>query len=325
MWDAPAMHAQTVADAFGLGRAASLSDVVARGELGEIRRLETDGGTFAVKQELESWSIDEAETSTAYHRVCWEAGIPTPEPLRAATGRYIAQVDAERVRAYAWAELADPDPMLDPAAVGTLVARLHQVRHRWPTSQIDPWFEAPIGRVKWQGLLTASRAAGAPYTDRLAALLPGLLEIEGILTPMRPVQTCHLDLWADNLRRSDGRPFVIDFDNAGPGDPSREIAMVVFEFGRRDAVRQRTLYEAYLAAGGPGRVRDRADLGLAVAQLHHIGHRHLTMWVGARDPDARARSLAGIDEFLGETLLLLDVDALLESLGRPEECHPTAL
>jgi aminoglycoside phosphotransferase (APT) family kinase protein len=132
---------------------------------------------------------------------------------------------------------------------------------------------------------------------------------------MRPVQTCHRDLWADNLRCSDGQPFVIDFDNAGPGDPSREIAMVIFEFGRGDAVRQRTLYDAYLAAGGPGPVRERADLGLAVAQLHHIGHRHLTMWVAARDPEARARSRAGIDEFLGEPLLLPDVDALLEALG----------
>src|SRR4051794_20285174 len=253
MRHAEVMHAQTVADAFGLGRASSLSDPVARGELGEIRRLETDRGTFAVKQELESRSVDEAETSTAYHRVCWEAGIPTPEPLRATTGGFTAHVRGEQIRAYAWAELADPDRTLDPAAVGTLVARLHQVRYRWPTSEIDGWFEAPIGRAEWEGVLKASRAAGAPYADRLGELVPALLEVEEILTPMRPVQTCHLDLWADNLRRSDGRPFVIDFDNAGPGDPSREIAMVIFEFGRGDAVRQRSLYDAYLAAGGPGR------------------------------------------------------------------------
>jgi len=310
-----AMQAQTVADAFGLGRATSLSDPVARGELGEIRRLDTDHGTFAVKQALESSSVNAAETSAAYQRMCWEAGIPTPEPLPATTGGFTAQVDGEQVRAYAWAELADPDPTLDPAAVGTLVAWLHGVRHPWPTSEIDPWFEAPIGRAEWKDVLKASRAERAPYANRLAELLPDLLEIEEILTPMRPVQTCHLDLWADNLRRSDGRPFVIDFDNAGPGDPSREIAMVIFGFGRGDAVRQRILYDAYLAAGGPGRVRDRADLGLAVAQLHHIGHRHLTMWVTARDPKARARSLPGIDEFLGGPLLLPDVDALMEALG----------
>ena len=311
---AVAMHAQTVADAFGLGHATSLSDPVARGELGEIRRLETDHGTFAVKQEFGGWSFDEAENSTVYHRVCWEARIPTPEPLRATTGRFTTRVDGEHVRAYAWAELADPDPTIDPAAVGRLVAGLHQVRHPWPTSEIAPWFEAPIGQAAWDGVLEASRAAGAPYAERLAELLPDLLAIEDTLTPMRPVQTCHLDLWADNLRCSDGRPFVIDFDNAGPGDPSREIAMVIFEFGRGDAVRQRTLYDAYLAAGGPGRVRGLADLGLAVAELHHIGQRHLTMWLAARDPEARARSLSGIDEFLREPLLLPDVDALLDAL-----------
>jgi Ser/Thr protein kinase RdoA (MazF antagonist) len=309
------MHAQTVADAFGLGNAASLSDPVARGELGEIRRLKTDLGTFAVKQELETGSTDETETSTAYHRVCWEAGIPTPEPLRATAGGFTAQVDGEQVRAYAWADLADPDPTLDAAAVGALVAELHQVRHHWPTSEVHPWFEAPIGRVEWKSVLEASRAAGAPYADRLAQLLPALLRVEEILTPMRPVQTCHLDLWADNLRPSGGRPFVIDFDNAGPGDPSREIAMVIVEFGRRDAVRQRTLYDAYLAAGGPGRVCERADLGLAVAELHHIGHRHLRMWAAACDPEARARSLRGIDEFLGEPMLLPDVDAVLGALA----------
>jgi hypothetical protein len=108
MRHAGVMDAQTVADAFGLGRAISLSNPVARGELGEIRRLETDQGTFAVRQELESWPVDEAETRTAYQRVCWEAGIPTPEPLRATTGGFAAQVDGEQVRAYAWAELADP-------------------------------------------------------------------------------------------------------------------------------------------------------------------------------------------------------------------------
>jgi Ser/Thr protein kinase RdoA (MazF antagonist) len=309
------MDAQSVAAVFGLGRAASLSDPVARGELGEIRRLETDRGIFAVKQRFEEWSVEEAEPSSAYHHVCWEAGIPTPEPLRTTTGGFAADVDGEQVRAYAWVELSDPDPMLDPAAVGRLVAQLHRVHHRWPTAEIDPWFEAPIGRLEWECVLEGSRAADAPYVGRFAELLPALLEVEAILTPMGAAQTCHLDLWADNLRGSDGRPVVIDFDNAGPGDPSREIAMVIFEFGRGDATRQRTLYEAYLAAGGPGRVRDRTDLGLAVAQLHHIGHRHLTMWLDARDPQAKARSLAGIDEFLGEPLLLPAADELLEALG----------
>ena len=313
------VDAQGVADAFGLGRAVSLSEPVARGELGEIRRLETDQGSWAVKTALEPWQPDEVEglqTSGAFHHACWAAGLPTPEPRRAREG-YTAEIDGEQVLTYSWADLDDPDTGLDPAAVGALVARLHAVDHPWPTATVDPWFEAPVGRAEWKGVLKAARGAGAPYADRLAEVIPALLEVEQVFTPMRPLQTCHLDLWADNVRRSDGQPFVIDFDNAGPGDPSREIAMAVFEFGQGDRGRQRALYDAYLAAGGPGRIRDRADLALTAAQLHHIGHRHVTMWLAARDPEARDRSLAGIEEFLGAPLTLAGIDALVEALVDP--------
>ncbi len=181
-----------------------------------------------------------------------------------------------------------------------------------PRARCDEWFEAPIGQREWRAVLKASRAAGAPYADRLAEVLPRLLEAETILTPMATVQTCHLDLWADNLRRTpDGGLCVIDFDNAGPADPARELAMVVVEFGRGDAARQRRLYDAYRDAGGPGRLTHRADFALTVAQLHHIGHRHLRMWPAARDGEGRARSLAGIEEFLDEHPQLADIDAAL--------------
>jgi hypothetical protein len=318
------MDAQEVADAFGLGRATGLTEPVARGELGEIRRLETDTGVWAVKQELEPRdpAADEpdaelgAELGGAFHLACWQAGVPSPEPIVADTGHFFVEVAGETVRVYSWVDLADPDTGLDPAALGELLARMHGVRHH-SGFPVHAWFEAPIGAREWKGVLKASRAAGAPYADRLAELLPHLLAVEEILTPMARVQTCHLDLWADNLRRTpDGDLCVIDFDNCGPADPSRELAMVVFEFGQGDDVRQRGLYDAYVAAGGPGRITGREDLALTVAQLHHIGHRHLTMWVGARDPEARARSLAGVEEFLGTPLLLADVDRLVEAVTR---------
>jgi Ser/Thr protein kinase RdoA (MazF antagonist) len=310
--------AQSVADAFALGRAESLSEPVARGELGQVRRLVTDLGTWAVKETLEGVDDDEvdaAERSGAFHLACWEAGIPTPEPRRSAGGSLTAEVDGELLRAYGWVDLESPDTGLDPVEVGTLVAALHAVR-RPGSGVVHEWFEAPLGRREWRAVLTASRRAGAPYADRLAEVVPGLLEVESLLTPMERVQTCHLDLWSDNVRRrtSDGAACVIDFDNAGPADPSREVAMVVFEFGRGDPRRQRALYDAYVAAGGPGRVRDRSDLSLTAAQLHHIGHRHLRMWLAARDPEARTRSRAGVEEFLGEPLTLAGIDALVDAL-----------
>jgi hypothetical protein len=313
------MQAQEVADAFGLGRAVSLSEPVARGELCEIRRLETDTGTWAVKQELEPWDdeadVPDAEHGGAFHLACWRAGVPSPEPVVGPGGRFSVEVAGEPVRVYSWVDLEDPDTGLEPAAVGDLLARLHAVRQQSDLS-VDEWFQAPIGTREWKGVLKASRAAGAPYVDRLAELIPDLLEVESILTPMPRVQTCHLDLWSDNLRRTTADELcVIDFDNCGPADPSRELAMVLFEFGRRDPERWRALDEAYRDAGGTGRVRNRADLGLTVASLHHIGHRHVTMWVAARDTEARARSLAGIEEFLGDPHLLPEVDRLVEAVS----------
>jgi hypothetical protein len=308
------VDAQQVAFAFGLGRAITLSGPLARGEVGEIRRLDTDRGAWAVKQELDPLRPDEiaeAEASATFHRLCWEAGIPTPEPLPTRTGDFVADLGGEHVRAYSWVDLVDPDTGLDPAPVGGLLARLHAVPAP-PTGSARAWFEAPIGEAEWKGVLKASRAAGAPYADRLADVLPALVEVESILTPMRAVQTCHLDLWSDNLRRTTaGDLCVIDFDNAGPADPSREVAMLLFELGQGDPARQRRLYDAYRTAGGPGRISGPADFGLTVAQLHHIGHRHLTMWLAARDPESRARSMAGVEEFLGEPLLLADVDRLV--------------
>jgi hypothetical protein len=311
------VDAQEVADAFGLGRATSLSEPVARGELGEIRRLETDQGVWAVKQELEPYDDeDDPEYGGAFHLACWDAEVPCPRPVADASGRFSVEIRGEAVRVYSWVEIADPDTGLDPGAVGELVARLHAV-HMQDDLPVHEWFEAPIGEREWKGVLKASRAAGAPYVDRFAAVLPRLVEVESILTPMRPAQVCHLDLWADNLRRTpDGGLCVIDFDNCGPADPSRELGMVLFEFGQRDTVRELRLYDAYVAAGGPGRITGREDLALTVAELHHIGHRHLTMWLAAKDDEARARSLAGIDEFLDQPLLLDDVDRIVDTVSR---------
>jgi hypothetical protein len=39
------------------------------------------------------------------------------------------------------------------------------------------------------------------------------------------------------------------------------------------------------------------------------------MWLAARDDESRARSLAGVEEFLGQPLLLPDVDLLVEAVG----------
>ncbi len=303
--------AARVADRFDLGPDARLEVEAARGEQGQVRRLVTAGGAFALKEAFGELDVDEAELTGAFQARCHDAGVPCPRPLADVNGRYVVDVDGQALRLQTWADVDDADPMLEPASVGTAVARLHGVVVP-ATETPHEWHTEPVGAAEWRALVKAARGAGAPYADRLAALVPDLLAMEELLTPMVGRQWCHLDLWADNLRGTpEGGVCVIDFDNAGPAEPTRELAMVLFEFTRTGRDRLHALVEAYEDAGGPGRVSRAEDFGVTVAQLHHIGRHQVLGWLRARDPEARARAHAGVEEFVGDPFLVGDVERLL--------------
>lgn len=303
--------AAQVADRFDLGPDARLEVEAARGEQGQVRRLVTARGVFALKETFGELDVDESELTAAFQARCHDAGVPCPRPLADGDGRYVAHVDGQPVRLQTWADVHDADPSLDPASVGTAVARLHGVVVP-ATESPHEWHTEPVGAAEWRALVKAARGAGAPYADRLAALVPDLLAMEELLTPMVGRQWCHLDLWADNLRGTpDGGVCVIDFDNAGPAEPTRELAMVLFEFARTGRDRLHALVAAYEEAGGSGRVSRAEDFGVTIAQLHHIGRHQVLGWLHARDPEARARAHAGVEEFVGDPFRVGDVERLL--------------
>jgi Ser/Thr protein kinase RdoA (MazF antagonist) len=303
--------AAQVADRFDLGPDARLEVEAARGEQGQVRRLDTARGTFALKETFGEVDVAEAEATAAFQARCHEAGIPCPRPVPDVDGRFVAVVEGEALRVQTWVDIHDPDPRVDPGLVGDAVARLHAVDVPGETTPHE-WFTEPVGATEWQALVKAARGAGAPFAERLAALVPHLLAAEALLTPMAGLQWLHLDLWADNLRGTPhGSVCVIDFDNAGPGDPTRELAMVLFEFARTDAARVAALVAAYDAAGGPGRVTRAEDFAMTIAQLHHIGRYQVLGWLHAQDPEARARAHAGVREFVDDPLTVEVVERLV--------------
>ena len=223
--------------------------------------MDTEGGTWAVKQ-VDNPDDDVAELleGAAFQEAALTAGIPTPSVRRTRAGEVIADCGGVFVRLHAWADLHDPDPNLDPVAIGQLVAGLHRVDFAGAIG-LEPWYTDAVGAARWSELISVLRARRAPFADELDALLPELVALEAYVGgPPRELRTCHRDLWADNVRRTrEGGLCVFDFDNAGLADPSQELAGILVEYCA-DPARAGLIRAAYVEAGGPGRVEDADGL-----------------------------------------------------------------
>ena len=220
-----------------------------------------------------------------------------------------------QVRVYEWVELGRPDRLVEPEAVGRLLAAVHLLGFEG-TIPVDPWYTDPVGATRWRELAAALRHARGPYADELTRLCDELIALEGLLVPPRDLTTCHRDLWADNVLPARAGLCVIDWDNCGLADRSQELALVLFEFGADDPERIDTLYRGYLEAGGPGRVSRREDFSMAIAQIGHIGERAIAAWLAPETPVAeRDRWVPRIEEFVTLALTRPEIDGILAALG----------
>jgi aminoglycoside phosphotransferase (APT) family kinase protein len=309
-------HAQAVADRFGLGRGHRLTGPVALGRLGEIWRLDTDSGAYAVKQAREGFDVPAAERDATYQERVDAAGVPVPRVVRDTDGAVVAEVEGTPLRVYGWCEVHDADRRLDPVAVGRLLAAVHLVEVA-PEEPVDGWYVDPVGAATWEDLLARLAAAGAPFVDRLGALVPAVLEADAVLEPPAYAQWCHRDLWADNLRASPAGGLVaLDWESAGPAGPSQELAVLAFEFGLGEPDRVAALTEAYEVAGGPGRLRAPGDFTMLLAQQAHIVVAGCERWLAADTDAERADNEAWVAEFLDDPVTLTTVHDLLRFARR---------
>ena len=124
-------HVPSILAAFDLGPWGRLSDgPVASGRLGSIWRLDTERGSWAVKQlgDVPDEELAELLGGAAFQEAALAAGIPTPAPRRTRAGELIACPDGARVRLHAWVELHEPiygitsqRIAIEPPAAGGLV------------------------------------------------------------------------------------------------------------------------------------------------------------------------------------------------------------
>ena len=313
-----ASFGERIATRFGLGDGAVLSAApMARGEQGQVWLLETDLGKWAVKESFRGISAADVSNAAEFSAAARGAGILTPLAKADIDGNFIADIAGVQIRVHEWFELLKPDVMLDPVAVGRTLATIHCTDFDG-TAPLDNWFTEPVGPQRWDALCADLAAAEAPFAGRLAGMREELVALDSWVLPPTNVQTCHRDLWADNLLpTATGGVCVIDWDDCGLADPSYELCCVLREFGCGEPDRIRALYGSYRQHGGPGRVSRHGDFSMLICQLGHICEIACRDWL---DPAARStnrqHSAERFAEFVERPLGRVELDLILDNLGR---------
>jgi Ser/Thr protein kinase RdoA (MazF antagonist) len=253
-----------------------------RGALGQIWRVETGPSRYALKEILFDPPTEElVEVELTFTRRAAAAGLRLPASHADRNGRYVVCGPGDRwFRLYDWVDLSPVDLAAPstPARLGALLARLHACAPATDTESDggppDHWYD----RVPAVDVWTAPAKSDAAWAPRLAERLDTLTQLGTSVASVASVGPadqaglvmCHRDLHPDNVFAvPDGDLVVVDWDNLGPADPGRELARVLFDWfcdhGVVDLDAVVATVDAYVAAGGPGRVSSPADFSMLLA------------------------------------------------------------
>lgn len=293
----------------------------ARGALGQLWRLTVGDRVYALKQAFAGEPPTQAEVDAeiAFARRAASSGVRLPGSHADRNGRYLVPLPAGGwLRLYEWVDVRPTDLTANAEALGVLLARLHECGPRAvrETDGAPPsrWYESPPDRDGWRPLVFAARHADASWSAKLAGAVETLPELYAILTPGDPssMRLCHRDLHPGNVLADEaGHLVVVDWDDLGPAEPTRELAstlMACFHDGVPDLASMRRAYESYVEAGGPARLRSVADFTMLItAQLNFL---HLQVRV-ALDPHALPSERTWAEDEIEEGLRILPTPDLL--------------
>jgi Ser/Thr protein kinase RdoA (MazF antagonist) len=263
------------AEAFGLGAPTGPLVAITGGPSAVHRswRLSTSRGRFAVKalsRDQHAHGVAGLERPVHLELAALAAGVPLPRPCLAVdTGAGVAEVaglgpQPVLVRVHEWVDGSTPTAPASTSLAGELGAVLAAI-HRLGVpcdegAQVDPWYRAAHGAGHWRGLTARAERAARGWAGRLRAALPLLAEVEALVAARAaeamPLVVTHSDLLPGNVLVSvAGRPWIVDWDDAGPWNAAEEVAAAAVSWSSRahggpDERVALALVEGYRQAGG---------------------------------------------------------------------------
>jgi hypothetical protein len=263
--------ADWLASTFSLGAATELR-AVARGAVGRVYRLVAQTGVFAAKEYF-WWERDETEVAEVADFVdrCREAGVRAPAFVRDGAGRTaVVHPDSGRMwTLHHWADGEAPAPT-DVSTTRWLI-RQAAAMHRLAAPSTDYPYGHWYCRVEheWSALADRARRAGAEWGSDLVSRVAAFDELTAFVNAVPIGQTvmCHRDLKPENTLRGSGGWSLIDWDNAGPHEPWREIGTTLLHHvgADSDLADAAALVREYADAGGAPLPADETVFATGVA------------------------------------------------------------
>jgi Ser/Thr protein kinase RdoA (MazF antagonist) len=338
----PELSPSLIAEAFGLGVPTGPLVMIASGPSAVHRswRLSTRRGRFAVKafsRDSHAHSVEALDGPLRLELAALTAGVPMPRPrLTAATGAGVAEVAGPGsqpilVRVHEWVEgtaPAAPAPARLAAELGAALAAIHGLGlGPGEGAQVDPWYRAAHGAARWRELAERGERAGRGWAGRLRDALPLLAEVEALVAT-RAAETVsllvtHSDLVPGNvLVSADGRPWIVDWDDAGPWNPAEEVAAAVVSWssGAHAEPDERValaLLEGYRRAGGTFQEHSPTVLAGSLSAVANWLELNVRRSLGeAPSQPFRSRAEAGVAGALSELVWrLAGIDRWMAVLG----------
>lgn len=330
-------------DRFALPYGTGVLTPVARGSMGQIWRLDLSeptirntriaGDRLMIKQFF--WGADEgaeerARAEAEFCHAAAAAGLTLTQSIPAADGSYVqrlkTQEDEVVLRVNTWAagrELRPTDPGR-AEYLGRTLGILHDLRYPVDSAP-DPYFTIPPLDDAWDRLL-AHVAQAARRVPNLAQLvrerMPQLVTLSTLVDTeaQGDLIFSHRDVKPQNVLRDDasGVLTLIDWDEAGPISPSRELAsqLCVWHVHEgvvdRDAIR--LTVRAYQAAGGYGMVDSMASFSTRLANDLNYIHDEVLAALGSDLPeDMRRHTEDEAERFMTSAPTPATLEAIIEA------------
>lgn len=254
--------------------------------MGEVWRLDTDVGSFGVKESLQAQDLSsfevQLEFAAALSERAHEAGILVPRPVRSPTGLLLMplhtghEAEPRYVRVATW---IDGTPGVDTSSaanwLGSTMAAIEALSNLPATPVRDPWMQAWFTQVpqneQWSELTDRSARADAPWTAALSRQLPSFAELTTLVGPPQPDRliVAHTDLQPKNVLTAAKGYALIDWDDVAETSRDRVLGRAIADWhlhgGVIDIDAVHATLTAYRAAGGTGTLRQIDAFGDLVA------------------------------------------------------------